>query len=62
LGIPGEAISQPGAEVPAVREALAWARRGDLLIFALHQDRAPVLALLDSARAQGWSAGEALPV
>jgi cyanophycin synthetase len=60
-GLPETAISTPGTEIPAVREALGWARPGDLLVLTLHQDRRGVMDLLEELRAQGWEAGEALP-
>jgi len=59
-GLPEGAISAPGNEIPAVREALGWARPGDLLVLALHQDRRRVQELLETLRSRGWRAGEAL--
>jgi UDP-N-acetylmuramyl tripeptide synthase len=61
-GLPESAISTPGTEVTAVREALAWARPGDLLVLALHQDRRRVVELLDGLRSRGWRAGETVEV
>jgi cyanophycin synthetase len=58
-GLPDGAVSTPGTEVPAVREALAWARPGDLLILLLHQERRRVQELLEGLRGRGWRAGEA---
>jgi cyanophycin synthetase len=60
-GLPETAISTPGTEIPAVREALGWARPGDLLVLTLHQDRRGVLEMLEGLRARGWAAGEPLP-
>ena len=60
-GLPEAAISTPGTEIPAAREALGWARPGDLLVLTLHQDRRGVMGLLEELRALGWEAGEALP-
>ncbi|MBA3893380.1 MAG: Mur ligase [Gemmatimonadales bacterium] len=60
-GLPDGAISAPGTEIPAVREALAWARPGDLLVLALHQERRGVHELLETLRERGWTAGEPLP-
>jgi cyanophycin synthetase len=62
LGVAGERVTRGGAEPAAVREALAWARPGDLLVLALHQDRAEVIALIERLRARGWTAGEPLPL
>lgn len=50
-------------EIDALREALAWARAGDLLVMPLHSlgARAEADALLDSLEAAGWRAGDPLP-
>jgi cyanophycin synthetase len=60
-GVPAAAVSRPGSEMAAVRDALAWARPGDVLLLTVHQDRPPVLALLERMRQMGWRAGEAVP-
>jgi len=57
-GLSRDVISQPGSELASVRAALAWARPGDLLVLAVHQDRAAVLELLHRLRARRWQAGE----
>jgi hypothetical protein len=59
-GLAEEGISVPGTEIPAVREALGWARPGDLLILMLHQERRRVQELLEALRERGWRAGEPL--
>jgi UDP-N-acetylmuramyl tripeptide synthase len=46
LGIPPGKIGRPGSELDGVREALAWARPGDLLVLTVHQDRREVFELL----------------
>jgi cyanophycin synthetase len=46
LGAEGEAVVQAPDELAAVREALAWARPGDLLVLLVHADRDAVLELL----------------
>ena len=61
LGMAPEAVSRPGGEVAAVRDALAWARPGDVLLLTVHQDRPVVMALLERLRREGWRAGEPLP-
>lgn len=61
LGVPAAAVSRPGTELAAVRDALTWARPGDLLLLTVHQDRPLVLALVERLRAAGWRAGEAVP-
>jgi UDP-N-acetylmuramyl tripeptide synthase len=60
-GMAPEAVSRPGGEVAAVRDALTWARPGDALLLTVHQDRPAVMALLERLRVDGWRAGEALP-
>jgi cyanophycin synthetase len=61
LGLPDEAISNPGPEIAGVRRALEWARPGDLLVLAVHQDRRAVLDLLDRLTAAEWRAGDPVP-
>jgi UDP-N-acetylmuramyl tripeptide synthase len=61
LGMPADAVSRPGSEAAAVRDALAWAEAGDLLLLTVHQDRPLVLALIERLRAAGWRAGDPLP-
>jgi cyanophycin synthetase len=60
LGVPDSAVSRQGTELAAVRDALGWARPGDLLVLTVHQDRPLVLALIERLRAMGWRAGEAV--
>ena len=50
-------------EAQAAREALAWARPGDMLVLPVHEPerRDEVVALLDALQASGWRAGSALP-
>lgn len=61
LGAAPESVTIAGTELGGVREALAWARPGDLLILLAHSQRDEVLALLDRLRASGWRAGEPVP-
>jgi UDP-N-acetylmuramyl tripeptide synthase len=61
LGVPESAVSRPGSELAAVRDALAWARAGDLLVLTVHQDRPLVFALIGRLRAAGWHPGDPLP-
>ena len=50
-------------EAEASRQALAWARAGDLLVLPVHEPerRDVVVALLDRLRDEGWRAGRPLP-
>lgn len=61
LGMPASAIAVRGSELDAVRDALAWARPGDLLLLAVHQDRPVVHSLLDTLRATDWQPGSPVP-
>jgi cyanophycin synthetase len=61
LGFPADAIARVGTELDGVREALSWARPGDLLLLTVHQDRPQVMELLEGLRAGGWRAGTPLP-
>ena len=51
-------------ETRAAREALEWAHAGDLLVLPVHElaRRDEVVTLLDRLRADGWRAGEPLPL
>ncbi len=62
LGAPPGSVSRAPSELDAVREALAWARPGDVLALFLHSQRDEGLALLDRLAADGWRPGEPLPV
>ena len=50
-------------EAQAARQALAWARPGDLLVLPVHEPsrRDLVVALLDHLDATGWQPGQPLP-
>ncbi len=60
-GMPSEALARAADEMQAVRDALDWARTGDLLLLPLHTHRDEVLALLSSLVERGWRPGEELP-
>jgi cyanophycin synthetase len=57
LGAPSEAISQAPSELEAVRQALDWAKPGDLLLLTVHGQRGEVLDLLGGLQERGWSPG-----
>jgi cyanophycin synthetase len=61
LGAPASAVSRVGPDLEGVRTALAWARPGDLLVMAVHQDRGAILELFDQLAEMGWRAGTPLP-
>jgi len=61
LGAPPASLTMAGTELEGIREALAWARPGDLLILLAHTQRDAVLALIDQLRTIDWRAGERLP-
>jgi cyanophycin synthetase len=61
LGTPASSISRALSELEGVRDALTWARPGDLLVLAVHQDRREVLGLFDRLESAGWQAGQPLP-
>ncbi len=61
LGLPPEVITSPGSELESTREALEWARPGDLLVLTVHDDRRSVLRLLQELMETSWRPGEPLP-
>jgi UDP-N-acetylmuramyl tripeptide synthase len=60
LGLGEDRVITGGTEVHAARRALEWARPGDLLILALHQDRGAVVEMLQRLQEAGWQAGTAM--
>lgn len=63
LGMNGAALPVRLREADAAREALGWARAGDVLVLPVHSldAKAEVAGLLDTLRTQGWQPGQALP-
>ena len=61
-GLPESALAVCLEEARAAREALAWARAGDVLVLPIHEPAArdQVVALLDRLQATHWRAGSAL--
>jgi cyanophycin synthetase len=57
-GLSDDKVATAPGELAGVREALDWARPGDLLVLALHQERGKVEELL---RSRGWKAGSLFP-
>ncbi len=62
-GVAATALADAPDEETALRHALGWARAGDVLVLPLHtrEGRAAGLALIESLRRSGWSAGRPLP-
>ncbi|HMM65742.1 MAG TPA: Mur ligase family protein [Dokdonella sp.] len=62
-GLSPEALPVQPGELDAARNALAWARPGDVLVLPVHAlaAKAEVGALLDRLDSDGWQAGQALP-
>ncbi len=58
LGAPADAVTRAPDELEAVREALTWARPGDLLLFLVHTRRDAVFQLLERLRDARWQAGQ----
>ena len=62
-GIAGDALPVCLDEALAAREALQWARGGDILVLPIHEPAArdKVVELLQALRATDWQAGQPLP-
>jgi cyanophycin synthetase len=60
-GAAPELVSIVDSEMHGVRDALAWARPGDVLVLGVHISVPAVSALLDRLAAQSWHAGDTLP-
>jgi cyanophycin synthetase len=61
LGAREDQLDLAVGEMQATRQALAWARDGDLLLLTVHADRDSVLRYLQRLAAGGWTAGKPLP-
>ena len=57
LGASPDQILMADDEYRAARAALGWAQPGDMLVLLLHEDRKPVMDLIDRLRATDWQAG-----
>ncbi len=60
-GAPTAAVCIAPSEMDGVRDALAWARPGDVLVLGVHISVPAVSALLDQLETQAWRAGSTLP-
>jgi cyanophycin synthetase len=63
LGMPEDALPVRLREADAAREALAWARDGDVLVLPVHSldAKTEVTGLLDALQACDWRPGQPLP-
>ncbi len=60
-GYDRELIFTAPDELTAMRDALAWGRRGDVLLLTSHAQRDEALELLGTMKAAGWMPGDTLP-
>ena len=60
-GAPRDHVQHVVDEMAAVRQALAWARPGDLVLLLLHARRGEALELLVSLQANNWAPGNPIP-
>jgi len=58
LGATDGDLGRARNEMEAVRQALAWARTGDLLVLLIHVQRDEVLELLGRLSESGWQTGQ----
>jgi len=61
LGAREDQLNLAVGEMGAVRQALGWAREGDLLLLTVHSDRDSVLRFLQRLVAEAWTPGTPLP-
>jgi UDP-N-acetylmuramyl tripeptide synthase len=61
LGAAPGSVSQAPDEPTAIRQALAWARDGDLVVLLVHANPGAALTYLADLSARGWKPGDALP-
>lgn len=61
LGAREDQLDLAVGELPAARQALGWARDGDLLLLTVHADRDTVLRYLQRLATERWTAGMPLP-
>ena len=61
LDVPEHQRTHAPDDMHAVRTALEWAKPGDLLLLAVHDQREAVLSLVDTLVSRNWQAGSSLP-
>jgi len=62
LGVGDAVIGHADCEIEAVRQALGWARPGDLLLLLVYAERKETFELLRELQKAGWRPGKPLPV
>ena len=60
-GLPQESIGRADTEMDAIRQALAWAQDGDLLLLITHSKRSGIVSYLENLQQKGWSPGDPVP-
>ncbi|HYW50072.1 MAG TPA: cyanophycin synthetase [Gemmatimonadaceae bacterium] len=60
-GVAESRLASADDDLSAARLALSWARDGDLLLLATHDERDAVLALVAKCVQTGWKASQPLP-
>ncbi len=61
LGMKATQVQEVEGEREAVRQAMAWAKGGDLLVCPVHAEREAVHSWLEVLAATGWRAGDPVP-
>ncbi len=61
LGAREDQLDLAVGELQATRQALGWARDGDLVLLTVHADRDTVLRYLQRLAAEPWTVGKPLP-
>jgi len=61
LGAREDQLDLAVGELQATRQALGWARDGDLVLLTVHADRDTVLRYLQRLAAEQWTVGKPLP-
>ena len=60
-GLPDDAIGRADSEMDAIRRALAWAEKGDLLLLIAHSKRSGIVSYMENLQTKGWSPGDPVP-
>ena len=60
LGVAAERVVRVEDELAALREALAWAREGDLIVLPIHAARDAVIHKVQALQSRSWRPGAAI--